>query len=196
MTRSDAFEPAQGVWLRAVVVLVILGLLGAVLGAVLALTRPQRYTARAYVAVVAQKGTDSTVAQQFTSAYARIANDPVILTRAAALLDPPTEPSVLESAVDAGASPDAPLLEITAKDVAAQRAAAMADIVAATLVGYANRRVGQTSVRLVVFATAERPNAPSSPSQVQLALLGAFVGLLIGALVVLQGVRDRLPMPG
>jgi uncharacterized protein involved in exopolysaccharide biosynthesis len=91
----------------------------------------------------------------------------------------------LRRAVQASASPDAPLVGLSASAPGPRQAADRANAVATALITYANYQAVNTRVRLVRFTKALPPASPSSPSPAVGAALGATGGVLVGALVCL-----------
>ncbi|GGL08656.1 Wzz/FepE/Etk N-terminal domain-containing protein [Planomonospora parontospora] len=91
----------------------------------------------------------------------------------------------LRRAVQASASPDAPLVGLSASAPGPRQAADRANAVATALITYANYQAVNTRVRLVRFTKALPPASPSSPPPAVGAALGATGGVLVGALVCL-----------
>ncbi|MBG0813277.1 hypothetical protein [Planomonospora sp. ID82291] len=98
----------------------------------------------------------------------------------------------LRRAVQASASPDAPLVALSASASGPHQAADRANAVATALISYANYQAVNTRVRLVRFTKALPPASPASPPPAVGAALGATGGVLVGALVCLT-LPVRLP---
>ncbi|GAT65226.1 lipopolysaccharide biosynthesis protein [Planomonospora sphaerica] len=185
-------------------------LVGTLAGLAFSLVREPVYTADAYVVAVPADRSDTARAVDFAQTYARVATQPEILALALDDASPPPGPdpgllprgtspdtgvpaaSVPESsverlrrAVQASASPDAPLVGLSASAPGPRQAADRANAVATALITYANYQAVNTRVRLVRFTKALPPASPSSPPPAVGAALGATGGVLVGALVCL-----------
>ncbi|MBG0828112.1 lipopolysaccharide biosynthesis protein [Planomonospora sp. ID67723] len=161
-------------------------ILGALAGLGFSLARGPVYTADAYVAVVPADPGGNALAVNFAQAYTRIATQPSIL--AATVGDDAALPAVAERlrrAVRASASPDAPLVGLSASADDPREAADQVNAVAGALIAYANRQAASTRVRLVTFTKALPPAVPSSPLPVLAAAVGAAGGVLVGGLACL-----------
>jgi capsular polysaccharide biosynthesis protein len=148
-----------------------------------------QYTATSYVMVVPQHGTDSTSALGFAQAYGRIVTGSSVLAGAQAATH--TAAADLKSHVQAATSPDAPMISVTGTSPRAGTAAGVANAVARSLAATGNRGSASTGVRLLLFSPAAAPAAPSSPSTVLSAAVGASAGALLGALVLLVRPKDE-----
>ena len=154
--------------------------LGAACGGAYALAAPVQYQANAYVMVVPQVDGDSATAVNFAQAYGRVIAQPEILLDASAGTGVPL--AKLTPLIQATTSPDAPMVQITGSAPTAARAATEANAVARSLVTFGNNATKQTRVRLITFAAAARPDAPSSPSRSLDVAVGGAAGLLVGGL--------------
>ncbi len=177
---SDSSRTAVGSLLRRCWPLVAAVPLGAVCGGVYALVAPAQYQANAYVMVVPSTVGDSSTAVDFAQAYGRVITQPEILLSAAASTGVPM--AKLTPLVQAVTSPDAPMIQITGTAGTASRSAAEANAVAHSLVDFGNSASKQTNVKLLTFAAAARPAAPSSPSRTLDVAVGGAAGLLVGGL--------------
>ena len=154
--------------------------LGAVAGGVYALVAPAQYQANAYVMVVPSSVGDSSTAVDFAQAYGRVIAQPEILLSASASTGVPL--AKLAPLVQAVTSPDAPMIQVTGTAATAKGSAAEANAVATSLVAFGNAASKQTDVKLLTFAAAARPDAPSSPSRTLDVAVGGAAGLLVGGL--------------
>ena len=168
--------------------------LGAACGGAYALAAPVQYQANAYVMVVPQVGGDSATAVNFAQAYGRVIAQPEILLDASASTGVPL--AKLTPLIQATTSPDAPMVQITGSAPTAARAAQEANAVARSLVTFGNAATKETRVRLITFAAAARPDAPSSPSRSLDVAVGGAAGLLVGGLGMMAGrTRGGAPAP-
>ncbi|MEV4070126.1 hypothetical protein ACGFJC_26665 [Nonomuraea fuscirosea] len=148
------------------------------------------YTSDAYVVVVA--GGEATRAGDYAAAYARVAAQPGVLGVAAADLD----------GLSVAASPDAPLIRLTAAAPTAAEAAGRADRLATALIAYAGTHATDTHVRLAPFAGASSPSRPSAPVPLVNLAVGGCGAVLAGGLLRLaapparrRAVREQMPEP-
>lgn len=174
----------------------LLTVLGAGAGLAYALISPPEYTAKAYVAVVAQNPGDSS-AVSYAQAYSRIAGQGDALQAAADASDGSASVKQLRRSVRAAASPDAPVIELTGAAGSAGRAADLVNLLANGLIRTANSHTVDTRMRLALLSAAVPPADPTSP-QLPLALaVGAAAGLLLGGLAFLaRGERPQPDRPG
>ncbi|UGY90536.1 lipopolysaccharide biosynthesis protein [Streptomyces gobiensis] len=155
-------------------------LLGVVCGGAYGMLRTPQYTATGYVVVVPGARADSATALGFTQAYGRVATSGAVLRDARVAAGVPA--AALRKSVRSATSPDAPVIEITGTDTRAERAADFANAVARALTRNGNESAKSTRVRLVLFAEALTPTAPSSPSAALSAAVGGCAGGLVGGL--------------
>lgn len=170
-------------------VLVLLTVLGAVAGLAYALIRPPEYTAKAYLAVVAQNPGDSS-AVSYAQAYSRIASQGDALKAAADASAGKATVQDLRHSVLAAASPDAPVIELTGAANSADRAADLVNLLADGLTKTANAHTGDTRVRVALLSAAVPPADPTSPQLPLAVAVGAAAGLLLGGLAFL-GLGER-----
>jgi uncharacterized protein involved in exopolysaccharide biosynthesis len=171
-------------------------LLGTAAGAGYGLLKAPQYTATSYVVVVPTAHTDPATALGFAQAYGRVAADAAVLreARPAAGLSL----TALQGAVRSATSPDAPMIEVSATAARPGRAAVVANAVSRALTRHGNQSAERTTVRLVSFARATPPAAPTSPSLPVAAAVGGCAGGLLGGLLRLVRPRPgrRADMPG
>lgn len=172
--------------------LALLTVLGAVIGLAYALIRPPEYTAKAYLAVVAQTPGDNS-AVSYAQAYARIASQGDALQTAADASAGSASVEELRRSVVAAASPDAPVIELTGAADSAERAANLVNLVANGLTTTANTHTADTRVRVVPLSAALPPADPTSPQLPLAVAVGAAAGLLLGGLAFLTGGERKLP---
>jgi capsular polysaccharide biosynthesis protein len=206
----EASEATVGVvrrwWLAG-----LTAVLGVLAGAGYAAVMPSSYLARAYVLVVSQEPGEDAAAVNFAQAYGRIgARSEVIaaIARNPAIGQPATGatpgarattavPSAAElrSQVTATTSPDAPIIEITGSADNPPRAADLANVVADSLITYANGRTAETRMRMVLLSPAYPPADAASPRPELAVAVGAAAGLLVGAFAVMAGLGRWPPGP-
>jgi capsular polysaccharide biosynthesis protein len=152
------------------------------------LVREPVYTADAYGVVVAEHAGDAPQVVNFAQAYARIVTEPGLL--ATAQHDPYlSSGDLLKRTLQVSASPDAPLVRLSATAPAAEQAAERANVALNALVLYANRHSTDTGVRLTGFARATAPVSPSSPVPM------VNVGVGLAAAVLIAGLAWLAPLP-
>jgi capsular polysaccharide biosynthesis protein len=161
---------------------VALGVGGAVLASDL---MPPSYSSSSYVLVVPLRA-DGSNSINYAQAYARIATNQAVVQKALADGGIAVEPSRIRQLVSASASPDAPLIEITARDRQPVRAARLANAVATGLTLYSTARAQETGYRVRPFAQALPPSRASSPNRVLNIMVGVSIGLLLGGLLALN----------
>jgi capsular polysaccharide biosynthesis protein len=162
---------------------VALGVGGAILASDLI---PPSYSSSSYVLVVPVRDADGSNATNYAQAYARIATNQAVVQKA--LIDDgiAVEPSRIRQLVSASASPDAPLIEITARDRQPERAARLANVVATGLTSYSAARAQDTGYRVRQFTQALPPSRASSPNRVLNTIVGVSIGLLLAGLLALN----------
>ncbi|HWH99523.1 MAG TPA: Wzz/FepE/Etk N-terminal domain-containing protein [Propionibacteriaceae bacterium] len=176
--------------------LVLLTVVGAVVGLAYALIRPPEYTAKAYLAVVAENPGDSS-AVSYAQAYARIAGQGDALQTAADASGGSASVQELRRSVLAAASPDAPVIELTGAADSGERAANLVNLVADGLTKTANTHTTDTRVRVALLSAAVPPADPTSPQLPLAVAVGAAAGLLLGGLAFLgRGQRNSTDRPG
>jgi capsular polysaccharide biosynthesis protein len=163
--------------------LVLLTVLGAGAGGAYGALKTPTFQAQSYVVATGEAG-ESIAALNLAQAYGRIATKGPVADKAATILG--GRAGLAD--VTASTSPDTPVIEITATNTNAARAAAVANAVAQALVDFGNQRKTESRVTLAVLATASVPADPTSPKPPLELAVGAVAGLLIAGLAVLAGV--------
>jgi uncharacterized protein involved in exopolysaccharide biosynthesis len=175
--------------------IVLLTGLGAGAGLAYALISPPEYTAKAYVAVVAENPGDSS-AVSYAQAYSRIAGQGDALQAAADASDGSASVTELRRNVLAAASPDAPVIELTGTAGSAERAAELVNLLANGVIETANSHTADTRMRLAMLSAALPPADPTSPQVLLAVAVGAAAGLLLGGLAFLaRGERHQPDRP-
>ncbi|MFI6499514.1 hypothetical protein [Nonomuraea typhae] len=158
------------------------------------------YTAQAYVVVVANDQSTIDHTTNFAQAFTRIATQPGIMTEALRPNLPAKTVGQLQRAVRVSASPDAPLISLTASAPQAVQAAGQANAHAQALIAYAATHAADTGVRIASLSQAAPPEEPSGPDQLVNMGVGGAAGLLVGGLFYLvspprrrtdEGARDE-----
>jgi capsular polysaccharide biosynthesis protein len=162
---------------------VALGVGGAILASDLI---PPSYTSSSYVLVVPVRDADGSNAINYAQAYARIATNQAVVQKALIDDGSAVEPGRIRQLVSASASPDAPLIEITARDRQPERAARLANVVATGLTSYSAARAQDTGYRVRQFTQALPPSRASSPNHVLNTIVGVSIGLLLAGLLALN----------
>jgi capsular polysaccharide biosynthesis protein len=162
---------------------VALGVGGAILASDLI---PPSYSSSSYVLVVPVRDADGSNAINYAQAYARIATNQAVVQKALIDDGSAVEPGRIRQLVSASASPDAPLIEITARDRQPERAARLANIVATGLSSYSTARAQDTGYRVQQFARALPPTRTSSSNRVLNTIVGVSIGLLLAGLLALN----------
>lgn len=179
------------------ILIVACTLLGTVLAGILSISLTPQYTARTKLFAAAQNSGSITELQQgnsFTQArilsYAETATTPLVLQPVVDSLDLGITATELAEHVDATADVNTVLLSITATDASPVRAAAIAQGVSDSLVQAIQElettsREGESPVKLSIVTPASAPTEPSAPNVRLNAVLGTFLGLLIGMVVAI-----------
>jgi capsular polysaccharide biosynthesis protein len=162
---------------------------GGLLGVEYGVVKPPTYTATSYVIAVPTAKSDAASAQGFAQAYGRAATQLAVLGDAQMWAGVPVD--TLRESVRTATSPDSPILSVSATATRPVQAADMANAVADALTRHAADSADQTHVKLLRFARALKPSAPSSPSVEVTGLVGASAGGLVGALALLARPRRR-----
>ena len=163
--------------------------LGAIAGFGYAQVAQPTYVTSAYVAAVARDAGDNLAAVSYADAYARIARQGDVVNAAVKTSGGGVSSDELRRQVTTTTSPEGPVIEVTGAGSTPQRAADLANLVAAGVISTAGRNSDQTRVDLVLLSPAIAPPDPASPRPVLDVAVGAAVGLLLGGLVVLSGGR-------
>jgi capsular polysaccharide biosynthesis protein len=147
---------------------------------------PPSYSSSSYVLVVPVRNADGSNAINYAQAYARIATNQAVVAKALIDNGIAVEPGRIRQLVSASASPDAPLIEITARDRQPERAARLANVVAEGLSSYSGPRAQDTGYRVRQFTRALPPSRASSPNRVLNTIVGVSIGLLLAGLLALN----------
>ena len=175
--------------------IVLLTVLGAGAGLAYALISSAQYTAKAYVAVVAQDPGDSS-AVSYAQAFSRIAGQGDALKTAADASQGSASVEELRRSVLAAASPDAPVIELTGTADTPERAADLVNLLGNGLIKTANSHTADTRMRLALLSAAVPPADPTSPQLPLAVAVGAAAGLLLGGLAFLgRGERYQPDQP-
>lgn len=175
---------------------VLLALLGAIAGYGYARLADPTYIARAYVAAVARGAGDNAAAASYAEAYARMAPQGDVVSAAVRASGGGVSPGEFRRQVQASTSPEGPVMEIAASGSDPQRAADLANLVAAGVISSSARHAGQTRIDFILLSSADPPVDPASPRTGLDVLVGAAVGLLLGGLVMLAGTGRGQLRPG
>lgn len=166
--------------------------------------QPDRYSTSSRVMLL---GEDSETINSYTAqmasqnlliTYSQLIESDEILQNVVAELNLPVDYVALDKQVTPRVIEDTIIIEIVVTDTDPARAAAIADATAQQFVSYIENNQSTTlSSPVEVSATARVPDAPFEPNPTTAALLGAFVGLLLGiALVAVLEFLDNTVKPG
>jgi polysaccharide biosynthesis transport protein len=183
-------------------------LLGAIAGVAIAILASKAvtpsYSAESQLFVSLAQGSTAgelangaTYTQLQMESYATLATSSLVLNEVVGDLKLTETADQLSKSVSATVQQNTSVLAITANDPNAQRAADIADAVAAAtskyIVLYAPRTAGnETNVRVTTIDHAVPATSPTSPKTILNVVLGLLAGLLIGLAFVL--LRERLDM--
>jgi capsular polysaccharide biosynthesis protein len=152
-------------------VILLMPLLGAVGGLLLAALTPPRYTSHAYVLITNPTENPDVSALSVAQAAARVATKPGLIGGSAAL-----SKAAQDAELTSDASPDAPMVDLAATANSADVARSVADELARTLSEHVSRFSSDIGVHAEVYATASLPSAPTSPKRTVNVLSGLFLG--------------------
>jgi succinoglycan biosynthesis transport protein ExoP len=184
---------------RVVLAVVLAGLLA---GAAVAWLTPRSYTAssRSFVTVGGDAGRSTDIVQdsQFTlqrvKSYTKLVSSPQVLQPVIDDLGLGMSVNELRHKVSAESPLNTVLLDVTATDGNAQRAARIADAVsrqlATTIGGLEKPRTGTSPVVVTLVEPATVPSSPASPRPVLDLGLGLLVGLAVGLAIAV--LREKL----
>ena len=147
---------------------------------------PPSYSSTSYLLVVPVGNGEDSNAINYAQAYSRVATDQAVVEKALIDNGIPVEPGKIRQFVSVSASPDAPLIEITARDRQPERAARLANVVAQGLSSYSNARAGGTGYRVQQFTRALPASRTSSPNRSLNTMIGVSIGLLLAGLLALN----------
>ena len=135
--------------------------------------------------------------QQRVTSYAQLLTGEELAARVVERLELETSPRELSQQIDANASPETVLLDVSVTDASPERA----QQIAATLGSEFTELVaeletpaagGPSPVKVTMFDEPEIPQEPSSPQPVRNAALGLVAGLFVGAAAAIARARmDR-----
>jgi succinoglycan biosynthesis transport protein ExoP len=181
-------------------------LLGAIAGVAIAILASKvvtpSYTAESQLFVSLEQGSTAgelangaTYTQLQMESYATLATSSIVLDPVIATLKLNTTSDALSKTINATVAQNTSVLSITASDPNAQKAADVANQVAASTIASITKfapvtATGDRNVRVNTIQTAVPPAAPTSPKTTLNAILGLLAGLLIGLAFVLS--RERL----
>ncbi|MFM7272213.1 MAG: hypothetical protein ACKO2C_11380 [Actinomycetes bacterium] len=185
-----------GLLLRRWWVLLIALVVGAGAGVAIAQTRPDRYTATAFL--IGRPSTDATTDSALVLAsgkvYSHLATDPLIVGPSLRRAGLPFDPKRVSRIVTAVPAADSPVLEIRAQTSAPRRSVLYADTVAAAVVRASARLGAETGYEMQALGAATVPAAPDGPGTSVFAVAGGAIGLLLAiAGVVIAGDRSAAP---
>lgn len=177
------------------VAVLICAQLGVLLGAAVAIVSPREYTAQADVFVQVSGGSstsDVAAATNFSQQQARnfsaVATREIVLQSVIDDLDLEMSVPQLRARVSTAVPLNSTMITITGSDGSAQRAANIANAVAAELTAIVPELtpevVGESTVRMQIIESATPPSKPSSPNIALLLVLGLLAGLVAAAIVV------------
>jgi capsular exopolysaccharide synthesis family protein len=162
----------------------------ATVGYVVQATPAYRATAEVFVAASAQRGLGEALeGSQFTQAqvksYARIVSTPLVTGPVIDELGLNSTPSQLATKIEATVVPDTVLIEISATDNSADRAAHIANALARVFARRLPELDAQVSapIKATTVSKAEVPTTPVSPRPALDIALAAVLGILLGVLV-------------
>lgn len=217
---SDRSRPGVLASLRShSIMIIVFGVIGAVAAYSVSFLLPTSYTAQSSVylsaaAPFSPSGEASGEPVRFTADQVELVLTSEVLERAGRRFNPPLTVEDIRSSVSAGGSVESSRMTITVERAVAQEAKALADAIAGSYRELAGERVSDRSsaaqdaindgfieeqIRLRAAAygdgvtaiePASLPTEPSAPLHNQNALIGGFIGLLLGTgLAVLREQR-------
>lgn len=192
MEPTDYLNALRRRWL----VVLVLALIGASVGAYFAISTPSQYRATSSVYVTAQRASSSQevfAGNEFSVAavqsFIQLATMPAVLKPAIDELGLHESPARFAKSVSATSQSDTVIIDITATDGSAARSAAVSRAVADSLVREASalapRADGRPALSLTVVSAAETPAVPFAPSRPLFVVIGLVLGLAAGVLVAL-----------
>ena len=191
MTPAEALRALRKGWWLVLACLVI----GAGAGFGLSKVLPKRYSAEATVFVTSRLGSQLT--EQQVKSFANIATSTGVLQGVASKLDEPDAAKRLRGEISVGVPAVTTLITLNVTDRNPSRAATIANVTAEVLgetieeLQRPNLKSSPT-VSVKTVRVAERSDTPSSPKTKLNIILGALVGLVVGAGVAL-GKRVQPP---
>jgi capsular exopolysaccharide synthesis family protein len=197
MEFRDVLAALRHGWWLAVMGVVIGGL--AALGVSLMMT--PRYSAETQLFVSTDDSSSTSAvfqgsqfSQDRVSSYAELLGGEELATRVVAALDLNMSPGQLTGEIEVTTVPQTVLLNVTVTDPSPQQARLIAEEIAtqfpAMVTELETTSSGASPVRVAVVHPPVLPSVPSSPQTLLNVILGALVGLLLGAVAAIS--RDRL----
>jgi capsular polysaccharide biosynthesis protein len=156
--------------------LLLLPVLCGLAGYAVSVATPPRYTAEAYVLITATGDAGDVTPGDISQAVARVATSESVIAAA------DSDDLILaarEDKLTSSASPDAPLVELSATATSASDAAALANDLARAVEVHMATNAGVDEVRAGTFASASAPAEPSSPSVLVSVVAGVALGFLL-----------------
>src|SRR5688500_5653951 len=197
MEFRDVLAALRHGWWLAVMGVVIGGL--AALGVSLLMT--PRYSAETQLFVSTDDSSSTSAvfqgsqfSQDRVSSYAELLGGEELATRVVAALDLNMSPGQLMGGIEVSTVPQTVLLNVTVTDPSPQQARLIAEEIATQfpemVTELETTSSGASPVRVAVVHPPVLPSVPSSPQTLLNVILGALVGLLLGAVAAIS--RDRL----
>ncbi|OBF16544.1 hypothetical protein A5727_13470 [Mycobacterium sp. ACS4331] len=191
----------QGWW-----ILTVAALAGVIVGVVASSHTARQYTATTRLFISATGGNSSSeafsggqFAEQRAQSYAQIITSEQMAQRVVDDLGLPMSAEALSQRLNAAIVPRTVLIDVSAKDSSADRAADIANSLARAFIGYVQpleTPTGQSTPRsmIAVVSPAEAPLLPSSPNVVKDVAYGLIGGLAVGllALVAMRTLSGRI----
>lgn len=174
------------------IVIVVLGVLGALAGLIYATAQPDTYRAQSSVVIVPARGDSTSELVQgsnyvsgLVATYTVVATSPVVLDRVIADLDLDTSAQALSKSISVESPLDTAVLQIsvTGSDAAAvtRIANSVAEELATAVEGLSPQTTASgPAVRVELIKSATEPRVPIAPNTRLLIALGALTGLAAG----------------
>lgn len=178
--------------LRSWIVIVILALLGATGGYVVAKLTPETYRSTGALLVTSDRGDSTTelvqgsaYVQNLVATYVLLARSELVLQPVIDELDLDTTPRALASTITASSPLNSVVIEISATSRSPRLAEQITEAVMTSLSTVVSEDVapqadGEPTVRLTVIQNADEPKFPFAPSTRNYVLLAALGGLALG----------------
>jgi capsular polysaccharide biosynthesis protein len=182
--------PRFGLAYRRLVVRWLIVLLTTVLGAMsglifTALSQP-RYSAQSAVVISVQgPASRPAAAQDYTTAFSRVAVTPTVLGAALAQAGISNSAQAVRRRIQLQVSPDAPVIGIVGSAQTPADAATLANALANGFANYGTAHAGDTGYQVAVLTRAVPPRQASAPRASVDLLAGTLVGFALGCLASL-----------
>lgn len=130
------------------------------------------------------------IIQQLLETFNKIAVSSPVLENASQRLKSTRSPSQLKQAITSKVILDTQLILVSAKDAEPVTAVLEANAAADSLIYFVNQNEGNGTYQIVKVESAAVPKSPVSPKPLRNAILGGFLGLLLGlgSAVVLESI--------